>query len=195
MRTQTEHTQSNCRAATNCYNQLATDGETSKGRRRLRVGDPRRADLRAHYLGKHVEYGNGIAVCPTKHAERALVGRELFRSGYVTFYPASAAVARGLAEVVGHLPCFEASAGTIRRDDAAVGPSAARGALWRRVRLRGGVEAAKRQPRWAERPPSWPSRRRQASRARRCPRSRPTKYLLSWPSSALMGTYANEASG
>jgi hypothetical protein len=56
-----------------------------------------------HYLGKHAEYGDGIAVCPTMHAERARVGPELFRSAYVTFYPASVAVARGLAEIVGHL--------------------------------------------------------------------------------------------
>jgi hypothetical protein len=57
-----------------------------------------------YYVGKHVEYGDGIAVCPTKYTDRARVAPELFRSGYVTFYPASAAVAQGFAEVIGRLP-------------------------------------------------------------------------------------------
>ncbi|HEX3758813.1 MAG TPA: ribonuclease E inhibitor RraB [Kofleriaceae bacterium] len=58
----------------------------------------------AHYLGKHPEYGDAIAVCPTKHAERAPIRSELFGESYVAFYPAVAAVNRGLAAVVGHLP-------------------------------------------------------------------------------------------
>jgi hypothetical protein len=57
----------------------------------------------AHYLGKHPEYGDAIVVCPTKHAQRVPVGRELFHGGYVTFYPAVASVNRGLASVVGHV--------------------------------------------------------------------------------------------
>lgn len=57
-----------------------------------------------HYLGKHPEYGDAVAVCPTKHLKRVPVSPNLFHSGYVTFYPAVAAVNRGLAAVVGHLP-------------------------------------------------------------------------------------------
>ena len=77
--------------------------------KRAKAGDvlelvTRNGLIYVHYLGKHAEYGDGIAVCPTKYAERPRVGPELFRSGYVTFYPANAAVARGLADVVGHLP-------------------------------------------------------------------------------------------
>jgi hypothetical protein len=56
------------------------------------------------YAGRHAEYGDGIAVCPMKHEDRVQIGPELFRAAYVTFYPANAAIARGLAEVVGHLP-------------------------------------------------------------------------------------------
>jgi len=77
--------------------------------KRAKAGDvlelvTRDGRIYVHYLGKHVEYGEGIAVCPTKHTERARVGPELFRTGYVTFYPVSAALARGFAEVIGHLP-------------------------------------------------------------------------------------------
>jgi hypothetical protein len=57
-----------------------------------------------HYLGRHPEYGDAIAVCPTKHAERALIRPELFHGSYVTFYPVVASVNRGLSSVVGHLP-------------------------------------------------------------------------------------------
>jgi hypothetical protein len=57
-----------------------------------------------HYLGKHVEYGDGVVVCLRKQAKRAPVSPDLFREGYVTFYPVIAAVGRGFAAVVGHLP-------------------------------------------------------------------------------------------
>lgn len=57
-----------------------------------------------HYLGKHSEYGDGVTVCPTRQSTRVSVSNDLFIGGYVTFYPAVASVARGLAEIVGHLP-------------------------------------------------------------------------------------------
>lgn len=53
------------------------------------------------YLGKHAEYGDAVAVCPREHESRAPENASLFVSAYVTFYPASAAVARGLARVCG----------------------------------------------------------------------------------------------
>ena len=57
-----------------------------------------------HYLGKHPEYGDTVAVCPTWHACECAVSAELFREGYVAFFPVAAAVWRDLAVVVGHLP-------------------------------------------------------------------------------------------
>lgn len=45
-----------------------------------------------------------VAVCPTKQALQVDVNAELFRGGYVTFFPVVAAVAQGLASIVGHLP-------------------------------------------------------------------------------------------
>lgn len=56
-----------------------------------------------HYLGKHPEYGDAVAVSPAKHLERMPISLELFRDSYITFYPAAVAVNRGLASVVGHL--------------------------------------------------------------------------------------------
>jgi len=58
----------------------------------------------AQYLGRHPEYGDGILVSPVIHESRPEFGPELIRGGYVTFYPASAAVSRGFAEVIGTLP-------------------------------------------------------------------------------------------
>jgi len=60
--------------------------------------------LYLHYLGRHPEYGDGVMVCPSKHTGPVAVSADLFRAGYVTFYPAVAAVTQGLAEVVGYLP-------------------------------------------------------------------------------------------
>jgi len=57
-----------------------------------------------HYLGKHVDYGEGVAVCTAIHPATPPIGPDLFLDGYVTFYPVVAAAARGLAAVVGHLP-------------------------------------------------------------------------------------------
>jgi hypothetical protein len=61
-------------------------------------------EVYVHYLGKHVEYGDGIAVCPAVQRRGVAVTPDLFQNAYVTFYPATAAVARGMAEVVGSLP-------------------------------------------------------------------------------------------
>ena len=58
----------------------------------------------AQYLGKHPEYGDAVALCPSKQPAPVPVSPDLFRDGYVTFYPAVAAVNRGLASVIGHLP-------------------------------------------------------------------------------------------
>ena len=58
----------------------------------------------AQYLGRHPQYGDGILVRPTPVAERPSLTADLFAGGYVTFYPASAAVAHGLVEVIGALP-------------------------------------------------------------------------------------------
>ena len=55
-------------------------------------------------FGKHPEYGDAVAVCPTKYAGRTMAKPEFFAAAYVNFYPAAVAVARGFAGVVGHLP-------------------------------------------------------------------------------------------
>jgi len=70
----------------------------------LEVTTPDGAAVYLHYLGKHQDYGDGVAVCPTKQAAHVEVSGELFRGGYVTFFPVVAAVTQGLASVVGHLP-------------------------------------------------------------------------------------------
>ena len=65
------------------------------------------ADGRAayiHYVGRHHEYGDGVAVCPGLRDRNLAIVPTLFENSYVTFFPAVAAVARGLASVVGHLP-------------------------------------------------------------------------------------------
>jgi hypothetical protein len=54
------------------------------------------------YLGNHPEYGDAIAVCPVEQTSRPEAFEKFFQSAYVAFYPANAAVARGLASVVGH---------------------------------------------------------------------------------------------
>lgn len=56
------------------------------------------------YLGTHREYGDGVAVSPTAFPCPVPVAENVFGDSYVVFYPARAAVARGLAKVVGWLP-------------------------------------------------------------------------------------------
>ena len=58
--------------------------------------------LYLQYLGKHREYGDAVLVCPVEQGSRPSTYENLFTSGYVTFYPATVAVTRGLASVVGH---------------------------------------------------------------------------------------------
>jgi hypothetical protein len=55
-----------------------------------------------HYLGKHPEYGAAIVVSSLFESPQMPVNA--VSSGYVTFYPVTVAVARGLVKIVGHLP-------------------------------------------------------------------------------------------
>jgi hypothetical protein len=55
------------------------------------------------YLGAHPEYGDSILVAVRMHDTRPEISVELFRDGYVTFYPFRAALSHGLAQIVGHL--------------------------------------------------------------------------------------------
>lgn len=78
-------------------------------RTRVKAGDV--LQLRAgerfayvHYIGKHPEYGDAVLVSPKLHEPQASVASAIFAGGYVAFYPAAAAVAQGLLEVVAHLP-------------------------------------------------------------------------------------------
>jgi hypothetical protein len=77
--------------------------------KRSRVGDVLEiavpeGRLYLHYLGVHPQYGDGVAVCPKRFPDPVVVEEKLFDSSYVVFYPARAAVVRGLAKVVGQLP-------------------------------------------------------------------------------------------
>jgi hypothetical protein len=56
------------------------------------------------YVGRHAEYGDAITVSPAVVNQRPSVTVGLFDEGYVTFYPARAALAQGLVTVVGRLP-------------------------------------------------------------------------------------------
>lgn len=56
------------------------------------------------YLGTHPEYGDGIAVSSAVVTQRPSLTQGFFDEGYVTFYPARAALAQDLVTVVGRLP-------------------------------------------------------------------------------------------
>jgi len=56
------------------------------------------------YLGRHSDYGDVILVCPRLQQRRPMLTAHLFRDGYVAFYPVSAALAQGLAQVIGSMP-------------------------------------------------------------------------------------------
>jgi hypothetical protein len=56
------------------------------------------------YLRKHAEYGDAVTVCTVKQTEPVTISTVLFGGGYVAFYPATAALARGMAKIIGHLP-------------------------------------------------------------------------------------------
>lgn len=93
--------------------------------KRLRAGDVLEVTapgglLYLRYLGKHPEYGDAIEVCPVQQASRPGVLDRLFLSAYVTFYPATGAVARGLARVIGHEDCGGVPT-VLRRPGARVG--------------------------------------------------------------------------
>jgi hypothetical protein len=55
------------------------------------------------YLGVHPKYGDTIVVAVRVRDTRPEVTAELFKDGYVTFYPFRLALGQGLAEIVGHL--------------------------------------------------------------------------------------------
>jgi len=67
----------------------------------LRVAD-RFAYLQ--FIGKHAEYGDTVLVKPGLGEHQADFTEESFSNAYVTFYPATVAVGKGLVEVVSHLP-------------------------------------------------------------------------------------------
>lgn len=47
-----------------------------------------RGRIYLHYLGVHPEYGDGVAVCPTRFPSPVAVAAGLFTDSYVVFYPA-----------------------------------------------------------------------------------------------------------
>jgi len=92
--------------------------------KRARVGDVLEivvpeGQIYLHYLGVHLDYGDGVKVCPTRFQSPVAVAENLFRDSFVVFYPARVAVTRGLAKVVGHL----SSSGLPRRVRRPVGRS------------------------------------------------------------------------
>jgi hypothetical protein len=77
--------------------------------KRVKAGDVlelARRDSTAYvqYLGRHSDYGDVILVCPRLQRRRPTMNADLFRDGFVVFYPVSAAVAQGLAQVIGAMP-------------------------------------------------------------------------------------------
>jgi hypothetical protein len=76
--------------------------------RRTRPGDVLRLNTPkgiAHlqYIGRHPEYGDAVLVSPKLRGLPEVIGSQMFSGAYVAFYPAVAAVAEGLIEVIGHL--------------------------------------------------------------------------------------------
>jgi hypothetical protein len=77
--------------------------------RRLSPGDVLEVESRGfrsylQYLGRHREYGDGILVSPERYESRPELNATMFQNAYVVFYPASAALKRGLVQFVGSLP-------------------------------------------------------------------------------------------
>jgi hypothetical protein len=77
-------------------------------RNRIKAGDV--LELKAgdrfaylQYIGKHPEYGDAVLVNPRLQERQTSISAELFDGGYTAFYPAAAAIAQGLAEVVSSL--------------------------------------------------------------------------------------------
>lgn len=80
-------------------------------RQKVKIGDllevhTSKALAYLQYIGKHPEYGDVIRVLPGQHESRAagLSKAVAERSGYLAFYSACAAVARGIVEIVGSCP-------------------------------------------------------------------------------------------
>lgn len=76
--------------------------------KRLRPGDVLEVNGQSglvylQFLGEHPEYGDAVSVCPFEQPSRPSGYEALFISAYVIFYPLRAALARGLANVVGHV--------------------------------------------------------------------------------------------
>lgn len=87
----------------------ATNQVTATRRSRLSPGDvlQYRDGSRfgyLHYLCKHPKYGDAVLVSPKFQEQEIAVAGDFFADGYVTFYTAALAAAKGLVEVVAHLP-------------------------------------------------------------------------------------------
>src|SRR6185436_9040601 len=90
---------------TNCSAPLDTIRSMAEKRKRVKPGDvlefatnDERAYL--HYIGKHSEYGDAVVVCPERYEKRPANMTGIFDSGYVVFYPVTAAAAQGFIDVV-----------------------------------------------------------------------------------------------
>lgn len=55
------------------------------------------------YIGRHPEYGDAVLVNPKLGTRPEVVTSKMFSDSYVAFYPAAAAVAQGLVQVIDHL--------------------------------------------------------------------------------------------
>lgn len=77
--------------------------------RRLRPGDILEVALLEggygylQYVGKHSFYGDAVRVRPGGLSRCPPITEELFKEGYITFYPANRAAKEKLVTVVGHL--------------------------------------------------------------------------------------------
>jgi hypothetical protein len=56
------------------------------------------------FVGKHPEYGDAVAVCPTVMPADAAVSSDLFQAAYIAFYPLHVSLRRGYCSVAGRLP-------------------------------------------------------------------------------------------
>jgi hypothetical protein len=81
----------------------------TRSRRRLKPGyvlsiEATCGVIYLHYVGRHADYGDAIAVGRKLWKQPQPVTAQLFSEAYITFYPATAAVNQGLAGVIGELP-------------------------------------------------------------------------------------------
>lgn len=94
--------------------------------KRLKPGDviavsTPRASALVQFLGKHRDYGDVVLVSPRRPAPAETPSPEWFADGYVTLFPAGAAVSRGLASVVAHWTALQPVPGRWRRPGAMSG--------------------------------------------------------------------------